>query len=395
MDETGSSTDKLALFNLGFRPFFLGASIYSVVVVLFWLAIYGFNIYFPIRGLTIFQWHAHEMIYGYSLAVIAGFLLTAVKNWTGIQTARGIVLAIIFSLWLAARLLFLSGSIFIEVAAIFDLLFVISLIIATASPVIRARNWRQLGILSNLILLAVANSVFYLGYTGILEQGMYWGIYGGLYLVIGMILILGSRVIPFFIERGVGYPVQLYNPGWLTPLVLLIFIAFFISELFLHDKYLTGSTASVLFIIFLIRLTGWHTPGIWRKPLLWGLYVAMLFIIAGFLMFALNAYAGTSKYLAIHALAYGGIGMITVSMMARVSIGHTGRNVNEPPVIITYILVLLTAGSIARVILPLLDMSHYRVWVIISQVFWIIAFSLFLVAFAPVLIKARIDDQPG
>jgi uncharacterized protein involved in response to NO len=393
MNKTNIS--NFPVFNLGFRIFFLGASVYSIVAILFWTGVYAFNISLPITGLSMFQWHAHEMIYGYSVAVIAGFLLTAVKNWIGIQTVHGLPLALIFCLWLIARILFLFGSQFINITAIFDSLFIVAVIIAAASPIIQARNWKQLGILSKLVLLAVFNSFFYFGYAGILEQGLHWGIYGGLYLVIGLILTLGGRVIPFFTEGGVGYEVKLYNPKWTTLSGLLIFLVFFISELFLHNKNITGVASLGLFIVYSIRLIGWYTYGIWEKPLLWSLHIAMLFINVGFLLFALSAFTDISKFIAIHALAYGGIGVITLAMMARVALGHTGRNINEPPAIVKYLFITIILGAIVRVFFPMLLPEQYLIWIISSQALWLIAFLLFVITYAPILVTARIDNQFG
>ena len=395
MNKVDTAPADFALFNLGFRAFFLGASVYSVVVMLFWTGIYAFHVSLPMAGLAAFQWHAHEMIYGYSMAVIAGFLLTAVRNWTGIQTIHGAALAVVCSFWLIARLLFLAGSSYIGAAGVFDLLFEALLLIAIAWPIVRGRNWRQLGILFKVMLLAAGNACFYLGYLGILEQGMYWGIYGGLYLVVGLILTMGGRVTPGFIERGVGYPVQLTDPKWITPLGLLLFLGFFISDLFVRDARFAGYAAAALFIVYSIRLTGWHTPGIWKKPLLWSLYTALLFIDAGFLLFALSVFTSVSKFLAIHAFAYGGIGLITVSMMARVALGHTGRNVNEPPGTVRYTLLLLALGALFRVLFPVFYPDHYLTWIIISQALWIAAFLLFVITYAPILIQPRIDGQFG
>lgn len=395
MNKINTCFSNFAVFNLGFRIFFLGASVYSIVAILFWMGVFAFHISIPINGLSVFQWHAHEMVFGYAMAVIAGFLLTAVKNWTGIQTVHGWPLALMFCLWLIARILFLFGSVFIQIAAVFDLLFILSVIVAAAYPIIKSKNWRQLGILSKLVLLAVANICFYLGFMGFLEQGLYWGVYGGLYLVIGLILTLGSRVIPFFIQGGVERPVQLYNPGWITLLGLVLFLVFFISELFLHDKNVTGITSAVLFILYSVRLVGWYTSGIWKKPLLWSLYLAMLFIVAGFLLFALSVYAGIPKYLAIHAFAYGGIGIITMSMMARVSLGHTARNINEPPTMVKYMLALLLVGAVFRVFMPLVAPGNYLVWIISSQLIWIIAFIMFVIVYVPILTKPRLDGQFG
>jgi uncharacterized protein involved in response to NO len=395
MDNINMSQSNFALLNLGFRIFFLGAALYSIVAMLFWMGIYAFNISIPISGLTMFQWHAHEMIFGYSLAVIAGFLLTAVKNWTGIQTVNGLPLLGIFCLWLIARIIFLFGSTYINIAAFFDLLFIFSVIVAAAAPIIQSKNWKQLGILSKLLLLAATNVCFYLGYAGILEQGLVWGIYGGLYLVIALILTLGSRVIPFFIERGVGYSVELYNPKWIMPVGLIIFLIFVTSELFIHNEHVTGITSAILFVIYSIRLVGWYTPGIWKKPLLWSLYIAMLFINFGFLLFALSIYASVSEFIAIHAFAFGGIGIITLGMMARVAVGHTGRNINEPPVTVKYIFAIIILGAIVRVFLPLFLPEHYLNLIILSQALWVIAFVLFVISYAPILIKARIDGQLG
>lgn len=384
-----------SFFNLGFRPFFLGAGLFSIVSVLLWMGILAFGIAIPLNNLSSFHWHAHEMIYGYSMAVIAGFLLTAVKNWTGIQTVHGLPLAIIFSLWVIARLAFLFGTDFIHIAAIFDLLFVVAVIIATALPIIQAKNWKQLGVLSKLILLAVFNSLFYLGYFGVISQGLYWGIYGGFYLVIALILTIGGRVVPFFTERGVGYDIKLYNPIWPTLSGLLIFLVFFVSELFFQSQTITTIAAVLLFIVYSIRLAGWYTAGIWSKSLLWSLHLAMLFINVGFLLFALSPLLGISKFIAIHALAYGGIGVVTLAMMTRVALGHTGRSIHEPPKAVTYILVAIILGAVVRVFLPLFIPEFYMTWIITSQTLWIISFLLFVMAYAPMLVSARTDGQFG
>lgn len=368
---------------------------YSVIAVLVWTLIYAFKIPMPMGNLSVFQWHAHEMIFGYSLAVIAGFLLTAVKNWTGIQTLYGGRLFALFTLWVSARLLFLLGEAFISYALVLDLVFITCLIAATAMPVIKSRNYKQFGILSKLTLLGIANASFYLGFVGALDKGIYWGIYGGLYLIIGLILTLGGRVIPFFTERGVDYPVQLYNPKWVTVSGLLIFLIFFISELFLNNNLLSGYLAIALFIVYFIRVVGWYTPGIWKKPLLWSLHVAMLFIVIGFLLFALSVFSDVPRLIALHAMAYGGIGMVTVSMIARVSLGHTGRNVNEPPLVVNVILVLLLVGAIVRVLLPLIVSEFYFVWIILSQILWIIAFLLVAIVYIPIWTRPRIDGQFG
>jgi len=381
----------MALFNLGFRIFFLGAGIFSIVSIFMWSAIFHFQLPLTIQTISIFQWHSHEMIYGYSIAVIAGFLLTAVKNWTGVQTLYGKPLILLFSLWAAARLLFMFGTSYLFIAGIFDVLFLVFLIFAVSYPIIKVKQWKQLAILSKLILLMICNILFYLGALNVLDNGVFWGIYGGLYLIIGLILTIGRRILPLFIQNGVGYQVKLFNSNWLDISILLLFIAFSISELFLRSQILSSYLALVLFVVNAIRLIGWHTLGIWKKSLLWSLYLSFWFICFGFLLFAI----GVSKFIAIHAFAVGGIGIVTISMMSRVTVGHTGRDINKAPKAISYAFVILLFSAILRVVMPLLDIQNYVLWIGLSQGLWIIAFLIFTIIYLPMLMQPRVDGKLG
>lgn len=383
------------VLNLGFRPFFLGATAFAVVTVAAWTLVYTFALSVPFGGVSPFQWHAHEMIYGYSLAVIAGFLLTAVRNWTGRDTINGAPLLVLFCLWAAARVSMLFGTALIHAAALFDVLFIAALVAAVATPVLRSRMWRQLAILSKLVLLGAGSIVFYLGGLGYLGDGVHWGIYGGLYLVIGLVLTMGRRVIPSFIERGVGYPVTLFNSRWIDLSSLVLFLALFVVEVFFAGSTLVPWLAGALFGVNAVRLAGWHTPGIWKKPLLWSLYLAYAFIVAGFALLALSGFAGVSRFVALHAFAYGGIGLITMSMMVRVSLGHTGRDIHAPPRAASLALIVLATGTLFRVLLPVLFPGHYLVWVAVSQVLWIVAFAFLAKVLLPILLAPRTDGRFG
>ena len=384
-----------ALFNLGFRPFFLGASVFSFVTVLLWMSVFVFRIPLNFNEINMFQWHAHEMIYGYSIAVIAGFLLTAVKNWTGEQTLYGPGLLSLFLLWVVARVLFLFGTDFIFIAALFDMLFMLCLILAIAYPIFKTRQWKQTGILAKLILLTIGNGLFYLGAAKLVDQGVYWGIYGGLFLIIGLILTLGRRVIPFFIERGVGYPVQLVNYKWIDRASLILFLLFFIFFVFIGNNQISAYISLALFFITTIRLFGWHTTGIWRKPLLWSLFLSIVFIDIGFLLFAASEFLDQPVSLSFHAFSYGGIGIVTLAMMSRVSLGHTGRDIHSAPTVLILSFILLVLGGLCRVLLPILDMNHYVTWIMISQIMWSVAYLIFVIAFARMLINPRIDGEFG
>ena len=248
-----------------------------------------------------------------------------------------------------------------------------------------------MAIVSKVGIMLVLNTMFYAGLFGWLENGMFWGVYGGLYLLLGLVLTMGRRVIPFFIEQGVGYQVSLFNSKWLDISSLIFFVGFFISELFLRNQAVSAYLALVLFVINAIRLIGWHTVGIWRKSLLWSIYLSFWFITLGFLIFAASHWYGVLGYLAIHAFAYGGVGLITMGMMSRVSLGHTGREVSNPPKIISYAFGSLLLGGVVRVLVPLFDMANYTSWIGLSQFFWVLAFFLFVVTYAPMLVKPRIE----
>lgn len=388
--------NESALFNLGFRPFFLGAAGFAVIATLIWMGVYIFGGQLRPYGMPAITWHAHEMIYGYSLAVIAGFLLTAIKNWTGIQTLNGIPLLLLFLLWLAGRILpFFGDMVPLEFVAVVDLMFAALLVLSATLPIIKVKQWKNLGIISKLFLMFAGNCLFYLGVLGILDQGVYWGLYSGLYLILALIFTMGRRVIPFFIENGVGYPVQLKNRKWLDISSLVLFLIFFIADLIKPDGVIVALLAGILFVLHGVRLTGWYTHGIWKKPLLWVLYLAYGMIITGFALKAAIPIFKLSPYLPIHAFAFGGVGMMTIGMMSRVSLGHTGRSVSEPPVALFWVFTTLFIGGVVRVFVPLFDPSHYIVWIGISQGLWIISFAMFFYIYFPILTKKRLDGRYG
>lgn len=387
---------RTAFLNLGFRPFFTMAVVFSILAMLTWAGVVVFGWQADFTALPATAWHAHEMVYGYSMAVIAGFLLTAVMNWTGVQTLHGTPLLLLSLLWLAGRLLLVAGaSMPLQIVALVDGLFMVWLIGALLVPVIRARQWKQLGIISKLLLLLLSNGIFYAGALGIIEDGIRIGLYSGVYLVIALVFVMGRRVMPFFIEKGVDGPVQLKNRPWLDISSLVLFLAFWIADIARPDSLPVALLAMALTVLHVIRLAGWHTPGIWNKPLLWVLYLGYGWLIAGFALKAAVVFFSISPFLPLHAFAYGGIGMITVGMMARVTLGHTGRSVFDPPPVLFWIFTALLAGSTFRVLLPLLDPGRYTAWTGIAQVFWIGAFAVFLVVYLPMLIRPRVDGRPG
>ena len=384
-----------ALFNLGFRPFFLFAGLFSMVAILLWGGIFIYGWPAPRLEYSLSQWHAHEMIYGYAMAVVAGFLLTAVRNWTNLPTVTGWPLGGLAALWLAARVAGFVMPQQVWLMAGLDGAFNLLLCVALAQPIIRAKQKQQIGILAKMVLLTLGNALFYLGALGYLEQGIAWGLYTGLYLIISLIFVMARRVMPFFIERGVGYPVTLKNWVWVDRASLVLLLLFLIAEVFLRWEDIAALLAALLVVVHGVRLYGWHTPGIWRKPLLWVLFVGYAGAVFGFLLKALTPVLGLAPTLAVHAFAVGGIGIMTVGMMARIALGHTGRSIQEPIEGLRFVFILLAAAFIARVLLPPALPAHYLLWLGLAQVFWISAYALFLLIYLPILIRPRVDGMPG
>jgi len=395
-----SQTDHLEekphfnIFVLGFRPFFLAAGIFSVVSMTVWMLMYVFGVQTSLGQLPGLYWHAHEMLYGFTMAVIAGFLLTAVKNWTGVQTLQNQPLVMLFLMWLAARLCMLFGMAFFLPAAILDIAFNVFLFVAVLRPIMKVKQIKQLGIVSAVCLLTIFNSFFYLGLFGLIDQGLYWGIYGGLFVILGLVLTMGRRLMPFFIKKGVKGPIQIKNSVFLDKANVFIFLAFSINEVFFMNAAVSSYLAIPLFLIACTCLFNWHTKGIWSRPLLWGLYVSFIFIALGFLMFVLIPNVSViNRSLALHAFTLGGFGLLTLSMMSRVTIGHTGRSVKQPSFWVQVAQWLLLMGCISRVLLPLFVNDFYIEIMFLSQCFWVAGFALFVLINYPMLTTARIDGD--
>lgn len=389
-------TYRVSLAHLGFRPFFLFAGLSSIILMGLWAGLY--------HGATITLapvwvgplWHAHEMIYGYGFAAVAGFLLTATRNWTGVQTLNGLPLLLLAVLWLLARLLpFVAHPAAPWAMAVLDLLFNVWLCIALFVPLYKTRQWKQMAVWTKIVILAVSNGLFYLGLLGLLEPGMRWGVYSGLYMLISLILLMGRRVIPFFIERGAGTAVEIVNRKWADITAIVVVIAYYFIEVFSSYRDVAAGLALLLAALHGLIMSGWYTPAIWRKPLLWVLYIGYGWVVMGFLLRGLALVSAITYPFAIHAFTVGGVGMMTAGMMCRVSLGHTGRDVNEPPGILRWIFMLVLAAALLRVWFPWWWPQFYGLWVGVSQGLWIAGFAIFVFVYTPMLIRPRLDGRYG
>ena len=397
----------MPLFRLAFRPFFLGGAIYSILALSLWgvFWITGLN-WVPYGGWI--WWHAHEMLYGFVVAIMAGFLLTAVKNWTGQDSIAGWPLAMLFGLWLLPRILLLY-----PVALTESLLPWLDLAFLPAAAWFFGRLVWRVRQTSNLFFAAI-----FLLLTFINVQ-MHWAIasgdgelardasHSGIFLVVFVMVVMGGRVIPFFTANGTGTARTPPNPvlenlalgsvGLLAILQMSSLIQF-IPPLVIAGLFVLAGSAH---LVRLIRWRPWITG---REPLLWSLHLAYFFIVLGFFLFALR-YAGLSldlfnnfanEYATIlHNFTLGGMGLIILGMISRVALGHTGRPLVVSPWLTLGFLCVIVA-YVARVWLPLFSpgSSHYLSY-LLSIFLWLLAYGLFVLVYLPILSKPRVDGRPG
>lgn len=393
--EESHPAGSVALWNLGFRPFFLGAGLWAVIAMGVWTAIYAFGVVFTPAGMPALLWHGHEMVFGYALAVVAGFLLTAVKNWTGVQTVHGPALAGLFSVWVAARIIPLVPDLPLLVAAVLDCLFAVLLLVALGRPLVRVKQWKQLGILLIIGLLASCDVVFFLGVGGVLPGVELSALLAAVYLVVLLIAVMAARVVPIFIRNGVGRGAKVVSYPWVERLAFPALLVFLLGQLLAEGAAWLPWAATIAAILHGVRLFGWSVRGMWGHPLAWVLAVAYAWLVVSLLLYALGGLVAGAGTIALHALVYGCLGSMTVGMMSRVTIGHTGRMVNSSHAGLAPIYVVLQLGALVRVFFPLVDAVHYSTWILSSQALWIVAFALFVWRFGALLVAPRVDGRYG
>lgn len=377
------------LWRLGFRPFFVAGALFALLAVALWAA--------ALHGLTspavpggILAWHRHEMPFGFGLAIIAGFLLTAVQNWTGRPGLSGRPLIALFGLWLAARLVWFIPVPLAMLIAL-QLAFIGLLIAQMARQLIAARQRNNYPILLVLSLLALCQALTLTGLAQGDDNLQRRGALAALWLIAVLLSLIGGRVIPFFTQRGLGRVEAFAAHPWLDRLLLacgVLVAALFASG---HNLQASPSLAVpfiVLSVLHGLRLWRWHLRGIWRVPLLWSLHLGYAWLlIASFGMMAWHLGWLAQPSLASHALAVGAMGGLILAMMARVSLGHTGRAL-QPPQTMAWAFGLLNLGALIRVLAG-------SSWLWLAALCWAVAFALFAWYYAPLLCRARVDGHPG
>jgi len=388
-----NSSAKFALFQLGFRPFFLGAGLLAVALMAAWIISYQqglpLNSYYGSYG-----WHSHEMLFGYGAAVVTGFLLTAVRNWTSIQTIQGTPLAILAGIWLAARLLHFFPEIIPGLLVfLLDIAFLTFAAVAVAIPLIRARHSKSYLFIALLASLALGSFAIHIEAMGWAPGWRQFGTNLGMYSILLIMAVMGGRVIPFFTERPIGVPSRswpLIEKTAAASIFLLAVVHLFVPS----PSLLVGIVGLVSAAINAVRLSGWYSHKIWRHPLIWVLQLGYAWLVVGLILSALANFGLLNPLTALHGLTSGAIGVLTLGMMARVSLGHTGRNLEVRwPMAVSFALVNLAA--LTRTLPYAMDSERLIFWLNLSGLLWITGFAVFSALYLPILIKARVDGRPG
>lgn len=384
-------TGQASLLALGFRPFFLAAGIAAVLLVAAWLAALDGRLspgnYFP--GTT---WHAHEMLFGYAGAVIAGFLLTAVRNWSSMPTATGTHLAGLILLWLAARISIWTG-VPGSLIALLDIAFFPAVAFSLWRPLWHGPNRNNRVFLALFAGMATASTLAHLDALGVIPNLAQRGQRLMLDLIVITLLLVGGRVMPFFTEAGLTQARATICPQ-VERLTFVTAVLLLVAHLAVPYGRTAGLLAIALGIVQLVRIAGWYDHRVWRNPMLGVLYAGFLWLAVGLSLEGLAAFIAFPPQTALHALTIGGVGVMTLGMMARVTLGHTGRNM-EASRMTLLAFALVNVAAAVRALVPMAFPDTYQTWLVLSGVIWILAFGIFLWVYGPMLIKPRADGRPG
>lgn len=390
----------IPLLRLAFRPFFLLGAAFSLLPIALWTAnLTGYLDFTPYGG-SLF-WHAHEMVFGFVMAIVVGFLLTAVQNWTGITGTRGPLLALLVLVWLAGRLgmAFNLPSAF---TALVDCLFLPLAAWRLASPVIAAGQTRNLMFVPVLLVMTLGNGLSHWGaIKGDLNLALQ-GVYLAAWMVVFIMTVLGGRILPMFTANG-SQTRRVENLRWLEFACIGLTLALVLlqgsgvaNQL---PAWFNGGLASLVGLAHSARLFRLRFRVTLRVPLLWSLHLAfwclpVLFLLLAWHYFAPAGLLPISKSTAMHALFAGAMGNMILAMMARVALGHTGRPLLAPRWM-SFAFVALLLAATTRVLAVWLWPSLYLLWLSMATIAWLFGYGIFCIGYFPMLTRARLDGKAG
>lgn len=378
-----------ALFSFGFRPFFLFAALWAALAIPIWIGsrqAFGGAVF----GQDALAWHVHEMLFGYLAGVIAGFLLTAVPNWTGRLPVTGWPLAGLFLLWAVGRGAMLAAGALGPWAPVIDAAFLLVFAAVIWREVLAGRNWRNLPVALMVSLFAAANVAFHSGAVEPTARD----VATRLALAVGAMLIflIGGRVTPSFTRNWLMKRSEDRLPapvGRFDQIALVAAGAALVAWTAFPDAPAVGVGLAISGAVHLARLSRWRGSATGAEPLVWILHLGYLWTAIGVLLLGLSvlAPAVAPRAAAIHALTAGGVGVMTLAMMTRASLGHTGQPLTaNAATLATYLLV--NFGAVVRTASPFAP-AAYDLFLLISATLWAAAFALFAIAYGPLLLRPR------
>jgi uncharacterized protein involved in response to NO len=385
-----------SLLTYAFRPFFLLNAVFAAALIGLWGLVYqGFS--FPGLPANIINWHAHEMLVGFAMATIAGFILTAVATWTGRKPVQGSLLLVLVLAWVAGRVaMALSGFLSAGQVMFIDMLFPVLLVVLVAREVFSAGSSRNYPIVFITLLLALLNLIFHAGNIGWLPLSFNAdrvSLYLLIHLILLLVTVISGRIVPSFTAnwlRSKGHQ-QLPVCSPLVDratIVLTIFTG--LCAAIVPFSPLTGVLAMAASLAHLIRLSRWRGLATRSEPLLFVLHVAYLWLPIGYLLTACAVFGwGVPATAALHALTAGAIGLMVMAVTTRVALAHTGRELHAARLTVLAYWVLMLA-VILRVVSPLSE--HYMLLLNASVCAWVGAFVLFILVYYPVLTGPRVDE---
>jgi uncharacterized protein involved in response to NO len=386
---------SLPLLAKGFRPFFLLAGVFAALFIPLWL--------FRLRGvaqaptyLDPTTLHAHEMVFGFVVAVLAGFLLTAVGNWTQRETAVGMPLLALAGTWLAGRAaMFFSDALPRGLTAAVELAFLPALIVTLARPLLAARSRRNLVMLAILGALFAADVVAHLAANGLLPLATARrACLVAIDVILLVISIMAGRVFPMFTKNATG-AATIRSVAWLDAAAIGGMAIATLLDTGWPEAQVTAFAFGVTGVLTAARALHWGAHHSFRQPLLWVLHLGYGWLCLGLSFRALELFGVHGlRVLALHALTLGAIGGSTLGMMARVALGHTGRLLTAPRAM-AWAFGAMNAATAARVFGPLLLPQRYFAVLSAAGLLWVLAFTIFVASYAPVLLRPRLDGRPG
>ena len=392
------------ILSEGFRVFFLAAGLYGMftgIVWVIWLGVHaaGGMVELPSHAVPPHQWHAHEMIFGYATAAIGGFFLTAVPNWTNTPAARAVYISSVAGLWLAGRIaIWYTGQLPHGLVAVIDLAFIPVLAIKIVGQLAKRPKPQNLVFLLFLLAIWSGNLSVHLDWLGHWDGGADVGTRVGVLAIAGMIAVLGGRVTPAFTRNAMkraGLPIARW-PLSTVPLdrvslglaVVLPWVAL-VTE---AGGVTAGALAIILGLVQVMRLSRWRGRWTWNQPILWSLHLGVCLLGIGLILWGLAQFDHGSEVAALHVIGMGCVGTMTLAVMSRAALGHTGRALIAPgPVALAYGLIPLAA--LLRWIGSNASGNFYYPTVIGSGLLWTLAFALFLMSIWPVLSGPRIGHD--